>query len=116
VSSESLNKKRHLDVQNSENFEIISKKEKPENNQVQIVNKNSQANNMMAKIVIKDGKVQIEAPQLESDNKTNNSSLEIVVNSKTKVTTSSSFKKGAHTKKWTDKETKKFYRVIKFHL
>ena len=52
---ETLNKKRPLDVQNSENFEITSKIEKPENNQ--------------AKPVIENRKVQIEVPQLEIENR-----------------------------------------------
>ena len=111
-----MNKKRQLDTQNSENLEIITKKEKLENNQAQVVSVNTQDVTMTAKIVIKDGKVQVETPNAGNNNQTKNTSLEVVANNKAKVTTSSSFKKGTHTKKWTDKETKKFYRVITPHF
>jgi len=62
------------------------------------------------KIIIKDGKVQIDNSHIQNQD-IEKPCLEIVLEKK-KITTSNSFKNINHSEKWTEEETKKFYRAI----
>ncbi len=92
-----------------EEEEVIMKKEKLSNGGIKEVIVQAPEQNML---VIKDGKVQLAAVNDNAIMKKKD--LEIVQQTKKKVTTSTSFKQVNHTEKWTEKETEKFYRVTKF--
>jgi len=61
------------------------------------------------KLIIKDGKVQLDNSYL-SHTEPQKPLVEVVMDKK-KITTSNSFKNINHSEKWTEEETRKFYRV-----
>jgi hypothetical protein len=115
AATESCNKKRYILFDLNESLEVLTKKEKLNDNKerVLITSQNTETANDTPLLVLKDGKAEINTALLpQSEEKTINKTLEVVSNKKAKVTTSSSFKTSTHTKKWTEKETKKFYRAL----
>jgi len=111
---ESCNKKRYIIFDLNESLEVLTKKEKLNDNTERCLISNSNTDSAVNAplVVLKDGKVEISPINAPVEEKTINKELEVVSNKKNKVTTSSSFKNPTHTKKWTEKETKKFYRAL----
>jgi len=113
LSKEKVNKsdnKRKLDREHINGEEKINKKEKLNSTDSLLLPKIVEENFLVPKIVFKDGKAQLDdshlsIPELEKQ------LVEVVVDKK-KLTTSNSFKNINHSEKWTEEETKKFYRAL----
>jgi hypothetical protein len=90
--------------------EKIVKKEKLNNSEPLKIDQFLEDKILAPKIIIKDGKVQIDNSSILNQ-EIEPPRLEIVLEKK-KITTSNSFKNINHSEKWTEEETKKFYRAI----
>jgi len=76
---------------------------------------NSQAGQkpFVPQVVFKDGRVQLDLSPQEKE-ETMQKPLLVVAGNQKKVTTSRSFKKISNTEKWSEYDTRKFYRVTHF--
>jgi hypothetical protein len=113
-AKETGKRRRKLEHFEDSTEEVLNKKEKLENNKVNKVAVSPIEGSMVQvpEIVFKDGKAQVMLPEVSLTDAKGNNKLEVVQNKKKKVTTSSSFKQSSHTEKWTEKETRKFYRAL----
>jgi len=112
-TKEKLNKsenKRKLDRADAESEEVISKKEKLNNETSLSIPQLTEEKILAPKLIIKDGKVQLDNSYL-SHTEPQKPLVEVVMDKK-KITTSNSFKNINHSEKWTEEETRKFYRAL----
>jgi len=109
ASAQNSNKRRnpHLDSPDSE--ESITKKEKREDDAMRLFSTNQEP--VVPQIVFKDGKAQLD---ISSQEQVHQKPLVVVTGNQKKVTTSRSFKKMSNTEKWSEYDTKKFYRALEF--
>lgn len=113
LAKEKLNKsenKRKLDREDIESEEVIAKKEKLNNDNSLTIPQLTEEKILAPKIIFKDGKAQLDNSYL-SKSEPQKPLIEVVVDKK-KITTSNSFKNINHSEKWTEEETRKFYRAL----
>jgi len=103
-----LESKHKLARNEQDKEEKIVKKEKIGDSSPVIRTPSKQENCEVPRLLIKDGKVQVDDSMLMVES---TEPLEVVVEKK-KLTTSNSFKAINHSEKWTEKETRKFYRAL----
>jgi len=102
--------KRKLDRSELPTEEMLVKKEKLNNEESFKIEQAVEDKILTPKIILKDGKVQIDNSPIFNQEIVK--PLLQVVLEKKKITTSNSFKNINHSEKWTEVETKKFYRAI----
>jgi len=102
--------KRKLDREDINKEEKITKKEILNNNKIIDIPQLMEESFPVPKIVFKDGKAQLDDSFLSRPEQ-EIPSLEVVVDKK-RLTTSNSFKNINHSEKWTEEETRKFYRAL----
>jgi len=108
-STQNSNKRRNPHLDSSDSEESITKKEKREDDAMHLFNSIQEPH--VPQVVFKDGKAQLD---ISSQEQVNRKPLVVVTANQKKVTTSRSFKKMSNTEKWSEYDTKKFYRALEF--